>query len=118
VTQSALEATLALHMRVEKLNPKTEYKFSINRRWRADFAFPCSMILIECEGGIYTNGRHTRGSGFEKDCEKYSTAAAMGWLVLRFTHDQIKNGMAIRLIKEALAFRDAESVTQTLRVSK
>jgi len=66
-----------------------EYRFHPTRRWRFDFAFPKQKVAVEVEGGAYTRGRHTRGSGFTADCEKYSHAAAMGWKVLRFTGEQI-----------------------------
>jgi very-short-patch-repair endonuclease len=62
-----------------------EYLFARPRRWRFDFAHPCTMVAIEIEGGTWVNGRHTRGSGFEADCEKYNAAAILGWRVLRFT---------------------------------
>jgi hypothetical protein len=39
--------------------------------------------VIEIEGAVWTNGRHTRGSGFVKDMEKYNTATAMGFKLIR-----------------------------------
>jgi len=99
---SRLEATLALHMRAAGLNPESEFRFHPPRRWRFDFAFPDQKIAIECEGGIWSNGRHVRGAGFEKDAEKYNAAALDGWMVLRFTGRMIKNGQALNQIEEAL----------------
>lgn len=69
--------------------PKTEYKFCKERRWRFDYAFPKQKIAIEQEGGIWAFGRHTRGSGFIKDLEKYNKATLLGWRVLRYTPDQM-----------------------------
>lgn len=40
---------------------------------------------MECEGGVYRAGRHTRGQGFENDCRKYNTLTCLGYRVLRFT---------------------------------
>ena len=102
---SRLEATLALHMRSAGLNPESEFRFHPPRRWRFDFAFPDRKIGIECEGGTWTNGRHVRGAGFEKDVEKYNQAAIDGWMVLRFTGSMIKNGQALNQIEEALQSR-------------
>lgn len=63
-----------------------EHRFHPVRKWRFDVAIPEMMVAIELEGGVYTRGRHTRGSGFIKDIEKYNTATVMGWNVLRYTH--------------------------------
>jgi very-short-patch-repair endonuclease len=100
--QSRLEATLALHMRAAGLNPEPEYQFHPSRKWRFDFAFPDEKVAIECEGGTWTNGRHTRGSGFQKDLEKYNQAALLGWTVLRFTGRMIADGTALQTIEQAL----------------
>lgn len=61
----------------------TEHRFHPKRRWRFDVAFPALKVAVEIEGGVYTGGRHTRGSGFIKDCEKYNEASALGWTVVR-----------------------------------
>jgi len=112
ITQSELEDTLAFHIRAAGLpEPEREYRFHpvrrwrfdfAVRRWRFDFAYPDKMIAIECEGGTWSGGRHSRGQGFEDDCIKYNTAAIMGWVVLRFTGKLINNWYAISVIEEAL----------------
>jgi len=99
---SRLEETLALHLRSAGLKPDREYKFHPSRKWRADFAFIEQKILIEAEGGTFSGGRHTTGSGFEKDAEKYNTATLMGWRVLRFTARMIQSGQALQTIEQAL----------------
>ena len=68
-----------------------EYRFAPPRRWRFDFAHPASRVAIEIEGGHWSGGRHTRGAGFEADCQKYNTAAALGWYVFRLTTGMIKD---------------------------
>lgn len=67
--------------------PEKEFQFAkeIGRKWRFDRAWPEHKVAVELEGGVYTQGRHTRGAGFETDCEKYNTATAMGWRVFRLT---------------------------------
>ena len=102
MTKSDLEAELAFQMKVVGLpEPEREYRFHKTRRWRFDFCFPDKMIGIEAEGGTWTQGRHSRGSGYEKDCEKYSEAAIDGWIVLRFTKGMIQSGKAIEMIERA-----------------
>lgn len=36
-----------------------------------------------------TYGAHTRGPGFIDNCRKYNTAALLGWIVLRYTIDDL-----------------------------
>lgn len=63
--------------------PVAEHKFHPTRKWRFDYAWPDRLVALEVEGGVWAQGRHTRGSGFVKDMEKYNAAAALGWRVLR-----------------------------------
>lgn len=100
--QSEPEKDFALHCQAYGLNPVSEFRFHPERRWRSDFAFPESMILVEIEGGVWVGGRHSRGAGYSADCEKYSHAALMGYRVFRFTPAMVKSGEAVRMIKEAL----------------
>lgn len=82
--------------------PEREYRFAPPRRWRADFAFVEARVLVECEGGGWTGGRHTRGSGFEADLEKYATAQTLGWTVVRVSQRMITSGLALTAIEAAL----------------
>lgn len=84
---------------------EAEYQFAPPRRWRFDFAWPKERVALEVEGGVFAGGRHTRGVGFEKDCEKYSRAAILRWVVIRVTARQIREGLALTWIEEALAVR-------------
>lgn len=93
---------LHFQMTAVKLNPVLEYRFNKDRRWRADFAFPEQRVLVEFEGGLYVGGRHVRGKGYENDLEKYSTASAHGWCVLRFSAKHVKSGLALKLIEQAV----------------
>lgn len=76
------------------LSPVTELRFSPPRRWRFDFAWPDKKIAVEIDGGVWIQGRHTRGSGFVKDMEKFNTATLLGWKVLKFTPQDLKKGVA------------------------
>lgn len=82
-----------------------EYRFDPRRRWRFDFAWPLLKVAAEVEGGSWTAGRHTRGSGFEADCEKYAEAAIAGWLVIRVTTEMVEDGRAVNFIERAIRAR-------------
>lgn len=69
--------------------PVPEFRFCATRRWRFDFAWPEAMLAVEVEGGHWAQGRHTRGSGFEGDAEKYLEATLGGWTVLRLVSKQL-----------------------------
>lgn len=80
--------------------PKREFRFHEKRQWRFDFAWPESKLAVEIEGGTWINGRHTRGLGYAKDCEKYNEATRAGWKVYRFTSNMIIEGKAIKFLLE------------------
>lgn len=112
----------------------TEFQFC-ERRWRFDYAWPFFRIALEVEGGAHgrlivitsgyerrkgqsvpikagtrlrVGGRHQSGPGFEGDCVKYSTAAVLGWMVLRATTRQIRDGVALALVRDAFRARGLE----------
>jgi very-short-patch-repair endonuclease len=100
---SKLEEELAFQLRLAKISGfYREFKFCPTRRWRADFAWPEARLLCEVEGGVYTRGRHLRIDGFEKDCEKYNSAALLGFFVVRVTASHIKSGKALQWIEQFL----------------
>lgn len=76
--------------------PEREYKFHPDRRWRADFCWIEEKIIVEIDGGTYSGGRHTRGGGFQKDCEKLNAAAELGFRVFRFTGKDVRQLGALR----------------------
>lgn len=82
----------------------TEWVFHGRRRWRFDLAWPHpnDLLAVEVEGGGFIAGRHSRGLGIERDCEKYAEALMLGWRVLRVTPNQIKSGQAIVWIEKLL----------------
>lgn len=97
------EEAFALHCHERGVvSPLREWRFDPTRRYRFDFAWPAKKIAVEVEGGIWSNGRHTRPSGFANDCEKYNLAALNGWRVLRYTTEMVMNGTAITDVIEIL----------------
>lgn len=79
-----------------------EYRFAPPRKWKFDYSYPDRKIAIELEGGVFSGGRHTRPMGFIGDCEKYNTAACLGWRLLRFTVVDLRNGTFLTFIERIL----------------
>lgn len=85
-----------------------EYRFDPHRKWRFDFVLMRGDVLservvaLEVEGGAWTGGRHTRGSGFVKDIEKYNAATLQGWKVLRCVPDDLCTTDTVEMVKRAL----------------
>ena len=98
--------TLALHLRAEGIAFTRELKFHKTRKWRLDFALIRGIheqkIGIEVDGGLWVQGRHSRGAGMEADFVKLNECALQGYLVLRFSTGMVKDGTAIETIKRAL----------------
>ena len=115
--------------------PEPEYKFatSIGRKWAFDLAWPEHLIAFEIEGGVFgrmitvmngwyhkgkgrtepippgtkirLGGGHSSGPGIERDIEKYNHAACLGWIVIRATTRQIRDGIAITMLERAFEAR-------------
>ena len=83
-----------LHLRYER-----EVRFALPRQWRFDWILKDYPLAIELEGGSWIGGRHSRGDGFEKDCEKYAEAAIRCWFVMRVTPKMAKDGRAKEFIR-------------------
>lgn len=118
---SAAEELLAVQLEQAGIGFDREYEFApeewcrangfvspkrrLPRKWRADFRVPVRHdvpILIEIDGGGWTQGRHVRGKGFEADLEKLNAAALLGYRVLRFTPAMVEDGRALAVIRQAL----------------
>lgn len=79
-----------------------EHRFHKTRRWRLDIGFLEQRLGVEVEGGVFANGRHSRGAGFTADCLKHSELAIAGWRLIRVTTAQVRDGLALELIERAL----------------
>ncbi len=82
--------------------PVSEFRFAPPRRWRFDLAWKDMMVAMEIEGGVWKYGRHNRPTGFLRDCEKYNEAVCRGWKVIRVTHEQLKDGTALRYVERLM----------------
>jgi very-short-patch-repair endonuclease len=82
--------------------PVLEHKFHGERRWRFDLCWHELKVAVEVEGGVYANGRHNRGKGFEEDAIKYNQAQILGWRVFRYSTGQVNKGIAIADLRKVL----------------
>ncbi len=95
-----LEDELAYQLRVAGLKAERQFAFAPGRRYRADFRV--GNLLIECQGGMWIRGRHTRGGkSYEAECSRLNTGTLLGYRWLWFVADQIYSGEAITVIEEA-----------------
>lgn len=115
--------TFLLHCRSHRLPPVArEFRFAcktLGREWRFDFAWYNFRVAAEFEGLVVRMlidpktgkrvrtlyGRHATIDGFREDCEKYNSAALLGWTVLRFEKEQIRKGDAVEMTKRVLMSR-------------
>jgi hypothetical protein len=86
-----------------------EHIFHPERKWRFDYAWLDLKVALEIHGGVFTNGRHTRGKGFTEDKVKMNEAQLLGWIVIEATTAQVKNGQMLNWINEAVRNRCASN---------
>jgi hypothetical protein len=97
----------AKHLTELGFNFSQEFRFDETRKFRADFRVerfaeneagryirPQLKILIDIQGSVWAQGRHSRGAGYTVDCEKANLATMQGWRFLRFTTEDILSGKA------------------------
>jgi hypothetical protein len=83
--------------------PVPEHAFAKpDRAWRFDFAWPDARVAIECHGGIWVRGAHSRGAQQLKDFEKLNAAQLRLWKVLHVTPDQLCTAETLAMIRLAL----------------
>ena len=80
---TALERAMGFYLTAHKIKAEREFYFHPEIDWRFDFAILPHKIAIECEGGIYSGGAHSRPAGILRDIAKYNDAAIYGWRLLR-----------------------------------
>jgi hypothetical protein len=75
------------------------------RRFRCDLANVALKATIECDGGVWVAGRHSRGAGVTQDCEKTCLLAILGYVQLRVTAQQIQSGVALKWVEAFIKAR-------------
>ena len=88
--------------------PMMEFRFHPNRKWRFDFAWATNEahkeggVALEVQGGLFVQGRHTRGAALVKEHEKLNEAAALGWRVTYVQPKDLCTHNTVNLIKRCL----------------
>lgn len=85
--------------------PVREHKFHETRKWRLDFAWLDYKIALEVNGGVWRNGRHTRGTGYINDLEKITELSLLGWIIIQVVPKDLMTDKTIEYIKKALNLR-------------
>ena len=72
--------------------PVPEFRFSSERKYRFDWAYPEQLVAVEVDGGQFApgGGRHA----LDSDRAKLNLAASMGWRVFRFSPRQLEQDPA------------------------
>lgn len=85
--------------------PVSEFVFAPPRKWRFDYCWDGMGVALEVEGGLWIQGRHSRGAGMLNDMEKYNRAAVLGWAVLRVSPDNLCSRETIEMLRKMLTAR-------------
>jgi hypothetical protein len=72
--------------------PVSELRFAPPRRFRFDYAWPVEKVALEVQGGLFVQGRHSRGAALLKEHEKLNLAAEMGWRIVYCTPKEYQSG--------------------------
>jgi very-short-patch-repair endonuclease len=84
------------------LEPEREYQFHDGRKWRLDFAWPVHKVGVEIDGGMWIKGGHNTGVGSHQDRNKANAAAALGWLVLRYDEQHLREVVAVDIYQQII----------------
>lgn len=89
--------------------PVFEFQFHPVRKWRFDMAWWPEMVALEVQGGTWRKGGGAhRGTGAERDYEKFTEAACLGWRILYCQPKELCTEATTGCIKRALAWKFEE----------
>ncbi len=101
--ESPPETRLRLQLGAAGLAPEVQYRIRDEYGFvvaRVDLAYPEARLAVEYDGADhFTRNRR------ERDAQRDTTLAAMGWVTLRFGHDQIGAAQTVDLVHRTLLER-------------
>lgn len=102
--RESLELAMLAQLRALRLDDGMvqQYRPDALRVYRADFAWPHARLLLEVNGGTWNGGKHGRGSGIERDYEKWAIAAIDGFRTICASASQVRSGVAAQWVALAL----------------
>ena len=77
------------------------------RNFRCDFYCPNLRLIVEINGGEWSNGLHVRGKRYNDDLRKANIAQLNNFTYLQYTYTQLMNG---DLIDDMKIFIENESL--------
>ena len=80
---------------IDGYEPFKQFKFHQTRKWKFDFAWPVYKLAVEIQGGTWIKGRHTSGSSREGEYEKMNAAQRLGWCVLQYGTERMKDPASV-----------------------
>lgn len=86
-------------------NPSVEHIFCPGRRWKFDYAWPMKGVALEVQGGLFIQGRHSRGPALLKEHEKLNAGAVRGWRILYCIPQQLLTLQLAETIRAALNYK-------------
>ena len=106
MSESDLEDTFAFQLDALGLAGYVrQYRAIKGRKFAFDFAFLDEKLLIEIQGGTYSNGAHARPLGIARDYEKSNLAQLAGWRCLAFDGMAVRSGEAVEVVRKALGVK-------------
>jgi len=100
---SALENLFAMQLDSAGLTGYVrEYQAIPGRKFRFDFAFLRERLLVEINGGTFTRGGHSTGTGIRRDYTKQNLCQIAGYKLLTFDADMVKSGQALDFTEKML----------------
>lgn len=105
----SLERQFGLQLRAAGLTSfQPQVVFWPGRQWRLDWGDPLSLIGVEINGGTWLpKGAHNTGAGLARDYEKWTRAALLGWRLVFFDAQMVKDGRAIAWLEDLCGRSDA-----------
>lgn len=84
--------------------PYREFTFHPTRDWRLDLAWPDRKLAVEIDGQV-----HRTKERFARDMEKMNEAGIAGWMVIRVSPEQVRDGQALSIVARAFSAMNARA---------